>query len=869
MKEAIELLETNIKTGLSEEEAEKRIKQYGYNEIKSQKKISPWKIFIAQFKSLLILILVIAVIISAFMGEWIDATVIFVILILNAIMGFIQEYKAEKSIEALKRMAGLKAVVLREGVKKKIDVKNIVPGDILILETGEKIPADARIIESINLKTQEGALTGESTSVEKTADKLRAGLIIGDQKNMVFSGTIVTNGRGKAVVTATGMKTQIGRIAGLIQEEEREPTHLQKKLSQLSKWLGIVTIIISIIVFLTGVLKGGLPTEMFLAAVSLAVAAIPEGLPAVITIALGIGVQKMVRKNALVRKLPSVETLGAVTVICSDKTGTLTHNQMTVTNIFTNLKDTIVTGSGYEPEGSIKGNIEKLILRIGVLCNDAQLSPGKKEWGVIGDPTEGCLLTVARKAGINENNIRSKYPRIGEIGFDSDRKMMTSFHKINNKIFSYTKGAPDIILKHCDRILINGRVRRIKKSDIKIIEEQISKYSSKALRVLGFAYKSFNEIPKKKINAEEKMIFVGLQAMMDPPREEVKEAIKKCHEAGIKVVMITGDHLDTARAIAKELNIEGKAIKGEEIKNINLEKEVNNIGVFARVNPQHKLLIVEALKKKGHIVAMTGDGVNDAPALKKADIGIAMGITGTDVAKEASDMILTDDNFASIVSAVEEGRNIYNNIKKFVNYLLSSNMGEVMILFFAMLIGFKYNGSVVLPLLAIHILWVNLVTDGLPALALGVDPADKNIMKRKPRRTNENIVSKNMTLNILSIGILLTIAVLFTFNNYLKEGLELAQTMALTLLVILEIVRLEMIRSQYNTGFFSNKYLTWALIIVLGLQIIVIYTPLNKILHLTPLSITHWLWIIMISASIMIIGEVLSIIIRRISKQED
>ncbi len=852
--------------GLTDTEARKRIAKYGPNEIKKEHSISPWKLFLAQFKSFIIVILILAVIVSSFLGEWLDAIVIFVILVLNAVMGFIQEFKAEKSIEALKKMAGFQAVVLRDGKEKKIDARNIVPGDILILETGEKIPADARLIEAINLKVQEGALTGESVSVEKNTKKLSPGLTLGDQINMIFSGTIITNGRGKAVVTSTGMKTQIGRIAGMIEEAKTESTHLQKKLAQLGKWLGIATLAICAVVFGTGVLRGGAVADMFLAAVSLAVAAIPEGLPAVITIALGIGVQKMVRKNALVRKLPSVETLGSVTVICSDKTGTLTHNQMTVTNVFTDKRDFPVTGSGYEPKGVIKGNPEKLIFRIGALCNDSRLTHGKVGWGVIGDPTEGCLLTVARKNGVDETILQDRFPRVDELGFDSSRKMMTTFHKVNGKLTSYTKGAPDIILNNCDRLLHNRKIRKMTAKDRKLIKEQIASYSSRALRVLGFSYNQ----GRKKPDAEKDMIFVGLQAMIDPPREEVKEAIAKCDTAGIRVVMITGDHLVTAKAIAKQLGITGKAIEGKDIGTINLGKEVNDIGVFARVNPEHKLKIVEALKKQGHIVAMTGDGVNDAPALKRADIGIAMGITGTDVAKEASAMILTDDNFASIVSAIEEGRNIYDNIKKFVNYLLSSNMGEVLLLFVAMLIGFKTgDGTVVLPLLAIHILWVNLVTDGLPALALGVDPADPKIMTRKPRNPKEHIISKNMTWNIIVIGVMVAAGVLFEFNRALPNGVMHAQTIALTLLVVLEIVRLEMIRSQYNTGFFSNKYLTWALLIVLGLQLLITYTPINRIFHLVPLSFVDWAWIVMISAALFVVGKISSIIISHATHQRD
>jgi Ca2+-transporting ATPase len=852
--------------GITKNEADKRLREYGTNELTQTKKHSPLLIFFEQFKSVIVLILVLATLISLVLGEWIDAIVIFVILILNAVMGFIQEYKAEKSIEALRKLASLQANVYRDGKEIRIDAKNLVPGDIIILETGEKLPADARIIEAINLKTQEGALTGESMPVEKTIEKLKTGLPLGDRSNMLFSGTIITNGRGKAVITSTGMHTEIGKIAGLIQETTNEPTPLQKKLASLGKMLGMLVIGICVIVFAAGIIRGGNILDLFKTAVSLAVAAIPEGLPAVITIALGIGVQKMIKKNALIRKLPSVETLGAVTVICSDKTGTLTHNQMTVTSIYTNTTIIPVTGSGYAPKGKIEGKPEELIFTIGALCNDAKLVQGTKEWGIIGDPTEACLLTVARKAGIDEEKLQQKNPRIDELGFDSERKMMTTFHKVKGKIVSYTKGAPDNIVARCDRILEKGKVVSFTPAKKKAILKQNNTYSEQALRVLGFAY---NE-GKKKAAAEKGMIFVGLQAMIDPPREEVKAAIQKCATAGIRVIMITGDHLITAKAIAKELGIPGKAIEGKDIAHIDLRKEVKNIGVFARVNPEHKLAIVNALQKNGEIVAMTGDGVNDAPALKQADIGIAMGITGTDVAKEASSMILTDDNFTSIVAAVEEGRNIYDNIKKFVNYLLSSNMGEVLILFVAMLIGFSIDGVLILPLIAIQILWVNLITDGLPALALGVDPADPHIMERKPRNPKEHIVSKNMLWNIIVIGILVCIAVLFIFNYGLPQGVAKAQTLALTMLVVLEIVRLEMIRSQYHTGFFSNKWLTMALAGVLALQLMIIYVPFfQNIFQLVPLGWIDWVWIIMIGTAMFAIGKFASFMIQHWTRETD
>ena len=863
-EEALEHFQSS-EIGITRNEARKREQRYGPNELEQQKGTSPLQLFIGQFKSFIIFILMGATIISAALGEWLDATVIFIILILNAVMGFVQEFRAEKSIEALRKMASLKAVVYRDGKEVKVDARELVPGDVIVLETGEKLPADARIIEAINLKTQEGALTGESMPVEKTHKRLTAGLPLGDRSNMLFSGTIITAGRGKAVVTHTGMDTQIGKIAGMIQQAQNEQTPLQKKLARLGKTLGILTIIICAVVFGTGLLRGGNPIDMFLAAVSLAVAAIPEGLPAVITIALGIGVQKMIRKNALIRKLPSVETLGAVTVICTDKTGTLTHNEMTVINIYADGEEHEITGSGYEPEGDVQGKPPEMLFRIAALCNDAKLIKDHHRWGIIGDPTEGCLLTAARKAGIDEQALRKQHPRTDEIGFDSTRKMMTTMHRHGRTSMSYTKGAPDVVLKRCDRILIKGKEKKLTPALRRTILAQNEKYSQQALRVLGFAYNK----GKSKSQAEKGMVFVGLQAMIDPPRQEVKDAINKCASAGIKVVMITGDHLVTAKAIAKELGIPGEAVEGSSIKGLDLKKDISRIGVFARVNPEHKLEIVHALQAQGHIVAMTGDGVNDAPALKQSDIGVAMGITGTDVAKEASSMILTDDNFTSIVSAVEEGRNIYDNIKKFVNYLLSSNMGEVLVLFAAMLIGFSIDGSPVLPLVAIQILWVNLITDGLPALALGVDPADPRIMSRKPRDPKERIISRNMLWNIIVIGVLVAVGVLFIFHLGLPQGIAKAQTLALTMLVVLEIVRLEMIRSQYHTGFFSNKWLTMALGGVLALQLVIIYTPLRDIFRLAPLSWIDWLWIIMIATGMFVVGKFSAILIRHATHQND
>ncbi len=857
------------KSGLSKKEIDKRIEKYGYNELVKKKGISPFKIFLNQFKSIVVYILIAATIISIALGEVLDSVVIILILILNGVFGFIQEYKAEKSIEALKKLASLKAIVIRDGKEHEIDSKDLVPGDIIVLEEGSRVPADARLIEIVRLQTQEASLTGESTPVTKILNVLDEKIQIADMKNMVFSGTEVTFGRGKAIVVETGMKTQIGKIATLIQEQPAKITPLQKKLNNLGKWMGIATIGICIIVFLAGVLKGGDFMEIFITSVALAVAAIPEGLPAVVTISLALGVQRMIKRNALVRKLPSVETLGCTTVICSDKTGTLTKNEMTVKKLFVDNKEFDVTGTGYTIEGEFQQDGKKInpahfefLLRIGALCNNAVLENNK----VIGDPTEGCLIVSAEKAGYKLNELHEKYPRVDEIPFSSQRKMMSTIHEVNRKRFMYTKGAPDIILNHCSKILENNVLVKLTPAKKKEILKMNEKFAKSALRVLGFAYK------EGKNTTEKDLIFVGLQAMIDPPRMTVKDSIKKCQDAGIKVIMITGDHVDTARAIATELGMGEGAMTGDDIRNTkDLTKVVENVSVYARVNPEDKLRIVDALKRIGHIVAMTGDGVNDAPALKKSNIGIAMGITGTDVAKEASDMVLTDDHFNSIVNAVEEGRGIYDNIKKFVNYLLSCNLGEVLVLFVAMLIGFTdANGAAILPLVAIQILWINLVTDGFPALALGVDPIAAKIMEKKPRDPHENVINANMIANIVVTGVLICIFTLFLFRYGLKTDVATAQTMAFTSLVVFEVARVYIIRSQYNIGPFSNPWLILALCVSLGLQVLVIYTPfLNPIFRTTPIGLVAWLWIVGAMVMLFIIGMISNFVIRKVTHEQD
>lgn len=878
-KQALKELDSSDK-GLSEPEAEKRLRKYGLNEIKEEKKVSAIRIFLNQFRSFIIYILMAAVVISAAVPiyekgignivimDMVDSIAIFIILVLNGVMGFLQEYRAEKAIEALKKMASLKAIVIRGGEEKEISAKNVVPGDIVALETGKKVPADCRIVTLDGLRTQEASLTGESTPVTKYLDAVKGEKVIANRKNMVFAGTVVTRGKATAVVTHTGMSTEVGTIAKHIQEAEKKSTPLQEKLARLGHVLGILTIIICIAVVAGGVLRGGNVLEWLLIGISLAVAAIPEGLPAVVTISLALGVQRMVKRNALIRRLPSVETLGSTTVICTDKTGTLTQNEMTVRKVYVNKEVADVSGRGYAPEGEFKKDGKKyrskeleLMLKAGALCNDSKIQDNKK---VIGDPTEACLLVSARKYGMNISRLKEQFKRKGEVQFTSERKMMSTFNREGKKGYVFSKGAPEIILRKCSKIMENGKTRKITKKDINNALKSNKKFAEKALRVLGFAYKESKEM------SEKNLVFLGLQAMMDPPREEVKKAVKQCVDAGIRVIMITGDYEITAKAVADELGIEGDSINGEKLRKVeSVSSIISKMSIFARVNPEDKIKIVKALKEKGEVVAMTGDGVNDAPALKNADIGVSMGITGTDVAKEASDMVLTDDNFASIEGAVEEGRGIYDNIKKFVNYLLSSNMGEVLILFVAMLIGFSHEGSPVLPIIAIHILWINLITDGLPALALGVDPISPGVMKRPPRSPKEHIISKNMAINIVIIGIMMAASVLYLFNMYLPQGLAKAQTVAFTTIVMLEFARVYIVRSGYGLGFFSNWYLFAAILFSLFLQVLVIYTPLNVIFSTTPIGVQEWLIMAGFGAGIFAVGLLAQKIIRKVTHEQD
>jgi P-type Ca2+ transporter type 2C len=856
LTEVYKILKTS-EAGITSGDAKERLDEHGYNKIESKKKISPILLFFDQFNDPMVWVLLGAALISAVLGEMVDFYVISIILIINAIIGFIQEYKAEKAIEALKKMASQKAVVIRDGEDTEINADEIVPGDIILLVAGDKVPADARLISINNLQTQEAALTGESLAVKKEINDYNRDLQLGDMKNMVFSGTIVTDGKAKAVVVKTGMHTEIGRIAKLLESTEDEQTPLQKKLETLGKYLTFITMTVCIIVFGVIFAKEHNILNALITAVSLAVAAIPEGLPAVVTISLALGVQRMIKRHALIRRLPSVETLGGTTVICTDKTGTLTKNEMTVKKIYVDGIAIDITGTGYVPEGTFSehpGDLD-LLLKIGLLNNDAKLEKTEEGYFKIrGDPTEGALIVSGEKAGFNSRKLFEECPRTNEVLFDSVRKRMATIHQIGKKRYSYVKGAPDVILGLCDKIIINEKVVALDQKWKNRIIKQNEEFSNDALRVLGFAYKELEHKDTEK-DFEKGLVFVGLQGMIDPPREEAKDAIYRCKTAGIKVVMITGDYKGTAVAIARQLGITGRAITGDEIKNMDLSKEVETIGIYARVNPEHKMKIVDALKKKGHIVAMTGDGVNDAPALKASDIGISMSITGTDVAKESADMILTDDNFASIVNAVEEGRGIFDNITKFVQYLLSCNIAEILVIFIATLMNLP------LPLFAVQILWMNLVTDGLPAVALGVDPTAKDVMKRKPRNPKEGILTKAFMARVLITGLFITLGTLFVFwyNLYVRQTPEIeARTLAFCTLVLLQFVPLFIIRSEYHLGFFSNKKLLLAVLSSVVLQLAVVYTGLNDFFKTVPLNAIDWLFIAGVWILIFILSKVMN-----------
>lgn len=887
-EEVWDKLNTNGEKGLMDVEAKSRLVKYGLNELKEEARKGLLSKVIEQFSDFLVVILIIAAFISIFVGEGRDAMVIFAVVIINAALGIFQEGRAERSLDALKKMTSPTAKVVRDGNITIVPSSDLVLGDIVLLEAGDIIPADIRLIESSNLKVEEASLTGESLPVEKNANiTYYQEMSIGDRHNMAFMSTIVTYGRGRGIVVETGHGTEIGKIATIIQTIDEELTPLQKNLNQLGKYLGIITIIVCIIVFGVGLLQGREVLEMFMVAISLAVAAIPEGLPAIVTIVLALAMNKMVKQHAIVKKLLAVETLGSTTVICSDKTGTLTQNEMTVVKIFTDNKIIDVTGIGYDPAGEFKilnKNINpeeslnlKKILTMSALTNDAILNREYDTglYRIIGDPTEGALITLAGKGNIVKQEINLKYPRIEEIPFDSNRKMMTTFHSnyLPGKIVSFTKGAPDIIIDKCSFIVDKEKTiyfdDNLKK---KLID--INRFFAKdALRVLALAYREYDEIPldTSSDNIEQSMTFVGLVGMIDPSRPEAKGAIARCKEAGIKPVMITGDYKDTAFAIAKELGITSsmeETIIGEDINTYSdeeLKEVVKKINVYARVSPEHKVRIVTALKANGEIVAMTGDGVNDAMALKKADIGVSMGITGTDVAKNTADVILTDDNFASIVSAIEEGRIIYSNIKKFVFFLLSCNIGEIFLVFASILLKLP------VPLLPIQLLWLNLVTDSFPALALGMEKGDPDIMKDKPRDSNAPIIDKSMVVAIIiesfTIGLVSLLAFIWGLKTY-PGNIVMARTITFATLITAELVRAYSSRSEryiiFEIGFFSNKTMVYATGLSFVLMLMVIYIPFMQVaFHTLSIGFSQWAIILTFAILPLIIGELYKVVVYR------
>jgi Ca2+-transporting ATPase len=888
--EALRALDSNA-SGLSDAEAKARLARYGPNALKAKKKQSALSMFLAQFKDFLILLLLAAAVISFFLQEELDAIAIMAIVVLNAVIGFTQEYRAEKAIEALKKLAAPKARVVRGGSEARIDAASLVPGDVVVLEEGDKIPADCRLLETVALEADEASLTGESMPVKKEADaRVAERAAVNDWRNCLFLGTAVTRGRGRAVVFATGMQTQIGGIAKMVEESGEEDTPLQRKLDAMGKQLGAAALAICAIIFIVGVLRGGTPVmEMFLIAVALAVAAIPEGLPAVVTIALAIGVQRMARKHSIIRRLPAVEALGSATVICTDKTGTLTKSELTVRRFFVNKEFVDVRGEGYSLRGEFmqKGktvsplkNKELFeLMQASVLCNNAALAfrEGDENAEITGDPTEACLLVAAEKAGIDYKEAQAGNAFVSEIPFDSKRKMMTVIRKTRGGgggLRAFVKGAPEMVLERSAFVLENGRERKLTAKDKKAFLEANTKMASAALRVLGFAYRAVSAGEAKKPDAasvESRLVFIGLAGMIDPPRQEAKEAIAACHSAGIRVIMVTGDNPYTAQAIGEELGLRSSGkravVNGAEINEMSdaaLSRAVRDIVVFARVAPEHKLRIVKALKANGEVVAMTGDGVNDAPALKAGDIGVAMGITGTDVAKEASDMVITDDNFASIERAVEEGRIVYDNIVKAVRYLLSCNIGELFTIFFAVIAGLPS------PLTPIQILWMNIVTDSPPALALAMNPADPDVMRRKPRDPKENILSRSFLIDMAWVGALLTLVVLGIFYADLKGVLPMeelkAGTMAFSVIVLFQKffafeAGCPRNKTILEAGVFRNKWLLLSFAFGLGTQLLITeWAPAQAVFQTAALNAFDWVLVLALASTALVLPEIAKVL---------
>ncbi len=863
-EEALEELKIDEK-GLTPEEAQKRLGTYGLNELRKEKGKSPLRLFAAQFTDVLMIILLIATGLSFAVGEPTDAMIILAIVIASAVLGFTQEYRSEKAVEALKKMTAPTATVLREGKENRVPASELVPGDIILVYTGDKVPADARLLEAFNLKLDEAALTGESTPVSKDPNPVPEETQLNDRRNMLFTGTIVAYGRGKAAVTSTGMNTEFGKIAEMVQTTTSEKTPLEKRMASVGKWIGVLCIVVCIGVGTTGFIEGRDPVSMLLWAVSLAVAAVPEALPAIVTGALAVGMYRMAKVNTIVKRLPAVETLGCTSVICSDKTGTMTKGEMTAQRIYVNDNALKVTGIGYTPKGEFLLEDKpftpdadlKTLLKVATLCNDAKLEKETEteRWIIKGDPTEGALVVAAAKTGIWKEELEAEEPRIAEVPFSSERKRMTTVHEAGNRRMAYMKGAPEIVLENCTRIVLDGIVQKLTEADRVELLKVTEAMAIQALRNLGFAY---TELPENLEEFDEKIehdfVFVGIMGMIDPPRTEVKDAIETCRSAGIRVVMITGDHQLTATAVARELNLlgendeQGKVLTGpqlEEMSDEQLSAVVENVAIYARVSPEHKMRIVKAWKSKGHVVAMTGDGVNDAPALKMSDIGVSMGVTGTEVTKEASDMVLADDNFASIVKAVREGREIYDNIKKYLTYLLRCNIMEILVMFIAVVsvptLAAVFSpgadavaiSSATVALTAVQLLWVNLTTDGLPAIALGVDPGDPDLMERKPRDPKESVFTRDVRVYLGVVPVIMTALLLFGFFFYRPwEGehqLFEARTQLLTAMILMELANAVSARSLrypvFKVGVFKNKFLWVAILSSLALQLVVLYTP--------------------------------------------
>ncbi len=881
---------TNATVGLDETSVQTIRKRYGKNELAKALPVPVWRKLLAQFQELVIWILIIAAIIAGVMGEWVDTVAILAIVVLNAMLGYFQEEKAGRALAALRAMSSPMARVLRSGATSMVPAGDLVPGDIIQLEAGDNVPADSRLIETFGVSAQEASLTGESMPVTKDASiDLAQNTGLADRSNSIFLGTVIASGKARAVVTATGMQSEIGRIAGMLRQDEYEPTPLQRRLAELGRILVVVCLVLVSGIFTIQYSRGGELMETMLVAVSLAVAAVPEGLPAVVTIALALGLQRMVKRNALIRRLPSVETLGSVTVICTDKTGTLTRNEMTVREVWTGDGHYLVSGAGYEPHGEFHlENPRRVVspheypdllkaITIAAICNSATIVPGQhsRSWQVIGDPTEGALLVMALKAGIDPAAIPRQVKL--EIPFDSDRKAMSVILREQDRMVMYSKGAPEVILDKCTKELRQGQVTDLGDDRKREIQLKNSEMASRALRVLAFAYR---EEPNQHVGQfhETDLVFAGIAGMIDPPRDEVKKAVRECHIAGIRPVMITGDHPATALAIGRELEIattDGRAVTGLEIDELSdeqLANQVEQIAIFARVSAAHKLRIVKAWKKRGQVVAMTGDGVNDAPAVKAADIGIAMGITGTDVTREAADMVLTDDNFTSIVSAVREGRGIFDNIQKFVHYLLACNAGEVMLMLAAAILGLP------LPLLAIQILWINLVTDGLPALALAMEPPERDIMQRKPRPPRETVITWYRGCRILYHGSLICLSAFVGFWWVLNNdpaNLDMARSVAFAIMAFSQLAFAMVCRSHRYTlpqlGLFSNYWLFVAFAASGLLQFGVLTIPFAQhVFDIVPVTPQIWLWVIglsLVPATVIELAKIVFHLVRKIERK--